>query len=156
MDIIQTKTENLFPFHIQLFGWVCLFIGLVALVYQPLLALVALILGAIIVTGTRAVEFDSSRNLFREFNSFLFIKSGKWKAFEAVEKIYINASRMSQEVYTKVTTTTTFRSVEYTAYLKFSDGRKIYLLSSKNKKSLMKELAPVARYFELEIMDNTI
>ena len=48
------------------------------------------------------------------------------------------------------------KSIEYTAYLKFSDERKIYLLSSKNKESLKEELVPLAEYFGLEITDNTI
>jgi hypothetical protein len=50
----------------------------------------------------------------------------------------------------------TLRSVIYNAHLKFDDGKKIFLTSSKNKSRLLTNLNPVASALGIDLVDNTV
>ena len=152
---ISIRTERLFPFQFLVLGGVFLFAGLVTLVIKPFISPVLLLLGGLILTGFRGVEFDTNQQQYREFNSLLLIRFGKWNPYSKVEKIYVNAVNTSQYVYTKVTTGTTFRNREYNAYIKFDNGTKVHLMVRKNKEKLMKQLKPVADLFSIPLTDNT-
>lgn len=115
-----------------------------------------LLLGGLIVTGYTGVEFDRSRQTFREFNSFLFMRSGKWKTYDNLEKIFINAVKTSQYIYTQVTTGSTIRTREFDAYLKTNSGIKVFLTSRKDKEVLKKDLEPLAEFLRVPVVDNTV
>ncbi|MGK7397436.1 MAG: hypothetical protein ACNS62_22860 [Candidatus Cyclobacteriaceae bacterium M3_2C_046] len=153
-ETINLKSDKLFPFHIQLLGFIFFFYGLFTILMSPYLAPVFVFLGSMIITGYRGLVFDLNSGRFKEYNSFLFLKFGKWQRLDTAEKIFINAVNVSQKVYTMVTTGTTVRNIEYNSYLKLHDGQKIYLASAKHKKVLLKKLDPLARHFQLEITIN--
>jgi hypothetical protein len=72
---------------------------------------------------------------------------------EEVEKIYINSAKTSQYAYTQVNTGITIRNQVFNGYLKFSSGKKIFLIQNKNKKTLLHALSPLAHSLEQEIQD---
>jgi hypothetical protein len=95
-------------------------------------------------------------NSYREYNSILFIKTGKGKKYQRIEKIFINPVRVSKTIYTAHTSnSSTFQDVEYNAYLKFSDGEKIFLLSGKNKNRIRNRLKIIAETLNIPLQDNT-
>ena len=158
MDIgtIDIKSGRLFPFHFQLLGLVFLFIGMVLVVFSPYFSPIPLLLGSLILTGYRGIIFDRAAKVYRDYNSFLFFKFGKWKKYDQVEQLFINSSKVSQKVYTRVTYGTIIENLEYNAYIVFRDGEKLYLVSSKNKDKLYKKLAKIADFFQSNINDYTV
>ena len=149
------KSEKLFPFQFQLLGAVFLFVGIVFTLGSPYLATLLIAIGAFILTGYRGIQFDRSTKIYRAYNSFLFLKFGKWKEYGEVEKIFINSSKVSQKIYTRINEGTTVRSVEYNAYLKVGDGTKEFLTNNRDKKTLFAKLDGLAEFFHLDIIDNT-
>lgn len=154
-ESIDFKSEKLFPFHFQLFGIVFFFTGVLSLLYKPYLTPIFILLGAFILSGYQGVEFDRVKRVYREYNSFFFMKFGKWGKYDTIEKIFINSSRTSQKIYTRVTEGVTVKNLVYNAYLLLGNGSKIYLIGKKDKKSLHKKLSTLSDFFQLEIHDNT-
>ena len=150
-DIFNLKSDKLFPFQFQLFGFVIGFVGLLCLAFAPLISPVLILLAVLIFTARRGIEFDRKTKSYRIYNAFFFWKKGHAEPYDSFEKIYIHHARLSQKVYTMNTTGITSRSAVYDAYLKTADGSRIYLLSHKNKDVLIKKLLPLEDFLKLKI-----
>lgn len=135
---------------------VFILVGILSVIYNLLWSPILLLLGTFILTGFRGVDFNGQEKVYREYNSFLFVKFGKWLKYNQAEKIFINAGSTSQKIYTQVTDGITVKSKDYNAYLKFDNGSKIYLASKKDKNRLIKRLQKLSDFFRLDIQDNTI
>lgn len=155
---LNITSNKLFPIHFQFVGLLILIIGiLVAIVYSPLKALAFFLIGLVILTGSQGVEFQKDNKRYREWNSILFLKFGKWELLNPVEKIFINASKVSQKFNSAMANTgSSFKHIEYNAYLKFERGTKIFLKSNKNKEKLMKQMMELTQFFGLDVIDNTV
>ncbi|AHM60121.1 hypothetical protein D770_09320 [Flammeovirgaceae bacterium 311] len=153
---LDFKNGRLFPFPFQVVAILFIIAAISFFPTQALISLVLLLLSALILTAHAGVEFSQSHRTYREYNSFLFIKSGKTYPYQGVEKIFINAGRVSQRFYTAHTTTSAvFTNTEYRGYVKLLNGTKIFLISSKNKEKLANRLAPLSDYLQTELIDLT-
>lgn len=152
-ESVNLKSDRLFPSHFLLLGLIFTIVGLLLILFSPYLAPLFLLLGGMILTGYRGVEFDRIQKKYREYNSFLFMKFGDWENYDKPEKIFINSVNVSQKIYTMVTTGTIIRNVEYNAYMELGNGEKIYLISKKDKNRLYKKLSRIADFFQLEVID---
>ncbi len=153
---LDLKGEKLFPFQFQILGLVLIVAGIGLIIIHILLSITLVLIGVTVLTAYAGVEVDRSKGTYREYNSFLFIKNGKYKRYEGIEKIFINSQKVSQKIYTPHTlSSSTFNNMEYNAYLKFDDGTKIYLTCDKNKNTLMDKLKKPAELLKAVIIDNT-
>lgn len=153
---INITSYKLFPFHFQILGILLLFLSVILMIQSPYFTPIFFLSGAAILTGYRGIQFDLPNKSYREYNSFLLIKFGKWRKFDSIEKIYVNSANVSQFAYTMVTTGTTIRNIEYNAYAKLGNEIKVHLICSKNKKVLFQKLQKMAALFKLDIIDNTV
>jgi len=153
-DVLDLKTNRLFPFQFQLAGWAFLFSGLVAVFLIPLLGSGLLLLAVLILTAYRGITFYKSEGAYRIYHAFLGFKSGKKVSYRHVDYLYIHSTRTSQLVNTMVTTGITVRNTEYDAYLKVDDKHRIYLMTHSKKEVLLRKLQPLANFLSLEIMDS--
>ncbi len=151
-DILDFKSEKLFPFQFQLFGIVIGFTGLLCLVFAPYVSPLLILLSILIFTSYRGIEFDRLAKSYRIYNAFLYWKTGKTASYTGLDKLYIHSVKVSQKVYTMVTTGITSKNTVYDAYLKLEDGSRIYLTSHKSRDILMKRLQPLARFLKLDIL----
>ena len=114
------------------------------------------LVGLVILTTHSGTEIDPATKTFREYHSMLFFRRGEKEKYDGVENIFINSSKVSQTVHPAHTLdSATFNHVEYNAYLKFSDGKKIFLMSKKDKDVLIGQLQPIANRLETELVDHT-
>lgn len=156
-DAVDIKSGKLFPFQFLVLAGIFLLAGLAVAIPHPIIGTILIITGAIILTADEGTEITPASNSYREYNSFLFIKTGKDKRYPQLEKIFINRAMVTQKVYTAHTmSSSTFSGVEYNAYLKFSDGVKIFLLSGKNKSRMKDRLQGVARTLNIPLQDNSL
>ncbi len=154
-QIVTFKSASLFPPHFKFLGYLFFFMGLILVALTSFFAFIPLVLGALIITGYRGLQFNKANKDYRDYNSFLFLKFGKWKKYSHVEDLFINEATTSQKIYTRVNEGTTIRGQEYNAYLKFADGTKIHLMTKKNKEELKKRLSLIANFFQSQIADYT-
>lgn len=154
---IDIRTGTLFPFHFIALGASLLIGGIVVLTTgNMILALILLFIGAVMVTGYEGTEISPSSNTYREYKSFLFIKNGEVKRYDGIEKIFINSGKVSQKMNPPFTSrAATYTSTEYNAWLKFTDGNKIFLKSDRDKVRLMNKLRAPASSLNTTIADLT-
>ena len=155
-DSISLRSEKLFPFHFQVLGAIFLFGGIIFVFDTPIFGTILIFSGAFILTEYRGIKFDRRAKSYQIYYSFLLLKFGETKGYEDAVKMYINSVKVSQKIYTMVTTGITSRNIEYNAYLKLIDGTKLYLTSNRDKKLLFDKLSNLADFFGLDIVDNTV
>ena len=154
---LNIRTGRIFPWHFQLIA-VVIVIGAVAVfITNFIFSMVLLVIGISILTAHSGVLIDPGQKTYRAYNSFIFIKTGSVLPYVGIEKIFLNANKESQKVYTAHTLdSTNFKNTMYDGYLKFVDGTKIHLISDKNKATIMAELNGYADILGIDLHDNTV
>jgi hypothetical protein len=155
--IVDIKSGALFPWPFLLLGGGFFLAGIGLFLTSPIIAIILLLLGASMVTGYEGTQVDRASSTYREYRSFLFLKTGERKKYDSIEKIFVNSAKVTQRIYTAHTmSSATFSNVEYNAYLKFSDGVKVFLLSERKKARLLRKLEAIGRELDIPVTDNTV
>ncbi|NJN41922.1 MAG: hypothetical protein HC811_06550 [Flammeovirgaceae bacterium] len=150
--------------HGFLFPWTFRFIGLLLMLtgaglFTKMLWLtpILLLVGAFFITAYEGFEIDKATKKYREYTAYLFIKTGKFEPYSEIERIYINKGKESQRIYTMHTNQSAeFANELYKGYLKFSNGEKVLLQTTKKKDVMVKKLTALAQYVNAELVDNTV
>lgn len=129
--------------------------GLASVVFSPVLGTVLIVIGLLIVTAYRGIEFDRQALKYREYNSFVFIRFGKWEPYQEVKQIFIKTNIVSQTVYLKISQGTDISNEVYDAYLEFENGEKIYLAGKKNKEKILNKIEELSKFLGVQINDLT-
>lgn len=145
------------------FPWTFRFLGALAaigavflLVKFNWLGFPLLLLGLALLFSYEGIEIDHLKKTFREYTSWLMYKTGKNVSYEAIEKVYINKKLETQRMYSAHTSKSAAFSQEvFDAYLKFSSGEKVLLLSKKNKAHLLKRIDEFTKSVHVPLVDNT-
>jgi hypothetical protein len=156
-NVIDIKAESL-PWQSKLLGVMFLFGALIALTDYNYwwLSISFAVMGLVLLSWHSGTEIDPVRRTFREYSSCLFIRAGATEKYNGVERVFITPSKISQTMYTAHTShSSTFRYIIFNAYLKFDDGRKIFLTSRKDKLKLIKLLNRVVTALSVDLTDNT-
>lgn len=102
-------------------------------------------------TSVYILEIDMERQTYCDFTFVFGYKFGSAHSFDSVEEIFINSTRSSQIIYGFGANSYTRRNHDFDAYLKFSNGKKIFLTSDTNEKELVRRLQPIARKLGTQI-----
>ncbi len=151
------RTGALFPWYFRVIGVILIFTSIIIFIENPALSLFLFILGTFIVISFSGFQIDFKNNTYLAYYSwFHLFKSGKQKNYDGVEKLYINANNVSRKYYTAHTMqSSSFKNVEYDAYIKFDNGEKEYLCSNKKLDKLKHKISPLAEALNIIITDNT-
>ena len=153
---VDIKGDRLFPFQFQFIGLIIFLAGAVVIVQNIYIGFVLLFIALAIFTGRSGVEIDPEVKKYREYYTLLFVKFGKWSFYKMADYIYITASLYSQKIYTAHTMqSSTFRNVEYNAYLKLDEKIKLYLGHSKKKEKIVSRLVPFVSKLFVPLHDVT-
>jgi len=144
------------PWQAKLIG-IMFLAGALAAMNTWWLSVIFVVAGLALLTWYSGTVIDPASKTFREYTSCLFIRKGATEKFSGIERVFINQSKVSQKMHTAHTSSgSTFHYVLYNAYLKFDDGKKIFLTSRKNKAALIELLKPVVAVLAVELVDNTV
>jgi hypothetical protein len=153
---VDIKYANLFPWPFHLIAVIVLVVAVSLIMERPIAAVIMIMISGIILSASEGTEIDAGAREYREYKSFLFIKTGTNEKYSAIEKIFINTSKTKQQLYTAHTTKSSiFENIEYNAFLKFDDGTKIHLLQKRKKEDLVKQLNRIAMVLGAAIEDHT-
>ncbi|MCB0505144.1 MAG: hypothetical protein KDC58_06535 [Cyclobacteriaceae bacterium] len=155
MNRFNFYSELLFPFHFMALGTAFLLGGLASVIFSPFLGVILIIIGLLIVTAYRGLEFDRLALKYRVYNSFIFIRVGKWESYQEVKQIFVKTNIISQTIYLKISQGTDISNVVFDAYLEFSDEEKVYLVGKKKKMKIMKKIEPLSKFLGVQINDLT-
>lgn len=154
--MIDIKYGLLLPWTFRLLAACAIILGLSAWQTNPWVTIVIGVAGFFALVAHEGTEINPATKTYREYTSFFFFKTGRFKPYAEIELIFINRAKESQQMYTAHTThSSTFENMVYNAYLKFSNGEKIHLQKTKNKEKLMAVLKPLSEAVQVEVTDNT-
>jgi hypothetical protein len=154
--MIDIKYGLLLPWTFRLVAACAVILGLSAWQTNPWVTIIIGVAGFFALVAHEGTEIDPANKTYREYTSFFLFKTGKFEPYDHIEKIFINRSKESQQLYTARTShSATFEYDFYNAYLKFSNGEKIHLQKTKNKEKLMDTLKPLSEAVAIEVTDNT-
>ena len=155
--VVDIKSGPLFAFQFLVLGGVFLLAGIIAAGPYLLVGAALVLIGTVILTAHEGTEISPDARVYREYNSFLFIKTGAGKKYDRIEKIFVNPGRVTRRYYTAHTSSSsTFTDMEYNGYVKFSDGVKVFLLSGRNRDKVITRLKGVADSLNIPFQDNTL
>ncbi|MBX2944334.1 MAG: hypothetical protein KF725_00770 [Cyclobacteriaceae bacterium] len=154
--MIDIRFGLLLPWTFRLLAACAMILGLSAWQTNPWVTVVIGVVGFFALVAHEGTEINPATKTYREYTSFFFFKTGRFKSYTEIELIFINRAMESQQMYTAHTThSSTFENMVYNAYLKFSNGEKIHLQKIKNKEKLMAVLKPLSEAVQVEVTDNT-
>lgn len=100
------------------------------------------------------LEINPMAKEISEINWIMSFTIRKVKAYDEIEKIFINETRSSRQMTSYGGQVHTDRIHEYKAFLKFSDGSNHLLLSDRNPDDLEEKVGPVAQKLNCVIARN--
>lgn len=154
--MINIKYGLLLPWTFRLLAACAVILGLSAWQTNPWITIVIGVAGFFALVAHEGTEINPVNKTYREYTSFFLFKTGSFESYDRIERIFINRSKESQQLYTARTShSTTFEYDYYNAYLKFSNGEKIHLQKTKDKEKLMAVLKPLSEAVRVEVTDNT-
>ncbi|HYF68418.1 MAG TPA: hypothetical protein VD884_09785 [Ohtaekwangia sp.] len=154
---IDINNGRLFPFHFLILGVIFIFIGFPLLTTHLIGGLSFLLAGVFILTAREGVEINTNLKTLKEYNAYFFIKTGEVENYDAIERIFINANKVAQKMYTAHTlNSSTFSDVVYSAFLKFDTGTKVLIQRNKNKEMLIKNVQAIASKLNTQVFDTTV
>jgi hypothetical protein len=153
-SIVDIKAES-FPWFVKLIGGLFLFTALIVILDYWWVSIVLVTVGLTLLTGYSGTDVDPVNNTFREYNSYLFMRTGATEKYDRIERILINDEKVATHT-AHPSRLYFFNSIVYNAYIKFVDGRKLFLTSRKDKAKLIKLLSQVVTVLSVDLTDNTV
>ena len=152
--MIDIKFGSLLPWHVRLVAVGAIVVAFAILQNYWWVSLLIIAASFFILVSHEGTEIDPVKKTFRSYTSFFFFKTGEFEKYTEAEKIFINSGNQSTKMYSAHTSlSTTITERVFNAYIKFSNGDKVYLLTSKSKEDVIKKLTPLTKALRVEILE---
>jgi hypothetical protein len=152
--MIDIKFGSLLPWQFRVAAIGAIVVAFAILQNYWWVSLLIIAASFFVLASHEGTEFNTANKTFRSYTSFFFIKTGEFEKYTEVEKLFINSGNQSQKMYSAHTSlSTTITERVYNAYIKFSNGEKVHLLTSKSKEDVIKKLTPLSQSLSIEILD---
>jgi hypothetical protein len=151
---IDVKTSPFFPWTINIMGIALVFSAGIVIFFHFLIGLALLIGSALIFTTHYRLMIDLDQRVYHDYVWIMGMKHGKPASFEKIDYLFIKKSHTVQNMYARVYTTTLRKDV-YDAYLRFSETKKIHLVTRESKHRLVKQVKSLAAQLGVEVIDYT-
>lgn len=152
--MIDIKYGALFPWHVRLVAIGAIVVAFAILQNYWWVSLLIIAASFFVLVSHEGTEIDTTNKTFRSYTSFLVFKTGEVEKYSDVEKIFINSGNQSTKMYSAHTSlSTTITERIYNAYIKFSNGEKVHLLTSKSKEDVIKKLSSLSEKLKVQIVD---
>jgi len=152
MRIIDIRIGQYFSGMVLFFGGVLAFAGLMIIFNYPITGLVLILAGVVIFTTHNRLQVDLDKKTYHDYVWILGLKNGDKGTFDRIEYLFIKRSKVSQTMNSLVSSATIHKYV-FDAYLKFSEKKKIYLMTKESKETLTRKLKPIAAALNVDIVD---
>lgn len=149
---IDIFTQHYCPFHIIVLGAVFLIISLFTVFMIPILGFVFLILGIILTTSHYRLVLVPANKKYREYLWIIGFQRGSVQDYDKVEYLFIN--KVEQNAEYGLIARLSVRKKLYQAYLKFSNGEKVYLGESIREKNAIDKATKIADVLEVSVKKN--
>jgi hypothetical protein len=153
---IDFRTSAYFPSGMIFAGVLFLFVGLlIAISVNMILGTIIILGGIIILTTHYRLEIDFENMRYKDYVWFLGLKKGEPEKFEGIEYLFINKSKLSQNL-NSLTSTRTISKDAFNGYLKLRGDETIHLLTKENKRALLEKLNRMASLLSVKVVDYSV
>lgn len=153
---VDFRTSQYFPSGMILAGVLFIFAGLsVAIAAKLMLGIVIIITGVVMVTTHYRLEIDFEKKRYKDYVWFMGMKKGSEERFETIEYLFINRSKLSQNLNSRISTRTITKDV-FNGYLKLNGVEPIHLLTKENKVALVQRLNKIAALLQVKVVDYSV
>jgi hypothetical protein len=152
--MIDIKFGSLLPWQFRVASVGAIVVAFAILQNYWWVSLLIIAASFFVLVSHEGTEIDTVNKTFRSYTSFFFFKTGEFEKYTEVERIFINSGNQSMKMYSAHTSlSTTIKERVFNAYIKFSNGEKVHLLTSKSKEDVMKKLVPISNLLKMEIVE---
>jgi len=152
MNKVDFKTTGYFPWHIHLVAVFFVIIGLALLSINLIAALILFFVCFVFFTTHYRLSIDLKNKIYHDYLWILGFRIGEKGKFDSVEYLFIKSSNASQTMNLRVASSTIQKEV-FDGYLKFSEHKKIHLLTMDSKESLLRKLNSISKLLKVAVLD---
>lgn len=140
------KVAHFFPPMTRILGVLIFVIGIIGIVTNGLQVIFIALIGFAIVFSTKGVLIDVTNNKLKEYNSFFFIKFGKWQSFDKFPHITVLeiTEKTSVSSHTTLVRASSREMVYRITLLSKSHYQKLLLQQLKDKEKAHQETEKLA------------
>lgn len=156
-NIVDIRAGMLFPLPFRVFGMLFILTGVITTGIEPILSVLLMIVGAGVVTAFEGTEINTENNTYREYYSFLMIRRGSRRNYARIDRLFILSSeRVGRIPMATFWRLDKFDGVEFNAYVKFSDGVRVFLFTHRDKAVVTGRLTRIGSTLKVPVVDYTL
>lgn len=149
--MINFKTTYLFTLPLRLFGYLFIVVGLIATVNRGVGFIILAVLGIYLSFSRYGVLFDIDNKRFKEYTSYLWMKTGTWKSISGYPYLTVLTITEKQSIRSLSNNSTVSREVVYRiTMLSENHFEKIRLIQMSTKSEAAEECERLADLLGLE------
>ncbi|PSG86573.1 hypothetical protein [Aurantibacter aestuarii] len=156
--MIKLKLEKLVPIHVNILGYILIFIGFYNLkklfieIYYLPISLICIIIGMFLSTAKTGIIIDKVNNKFKICIFFIGFEIGYWKPLNRFRKISILTKNIGLKAYSKGQRSTTFTNKVFEIYMLTENHReRIILKRYKDKDKATVFAQDIAHQLQMEL-----
>lgn len=146
------KVAHFFPPMTRILGVLIFVIGVIGIITNGIQVIFIALIGVAIVFSTKGVKIDVSSNKLKEYNSFFFIKFGKWQSLDVFPHITVLeiTEKTSVSSHTTLVSASSREMVYRITLLSKDHYQKLLLLQFKDEEKAHQETEKLADLLGLE------
>jgi hypothetical protein len=152
MNRIDFKTAGYFSWYIHLAAVFFVILGFALLSINLIASLILFFICLIFFTTHYRLSIDLKNKTYHDYLWILGFRIGEKGSFDSIEYLFIKSSNVSQTMNLRVASSTIRKEV-FDGYLKFSEQKKIHLLTMDSKESLLKKLNSISKLLKVAVLD---
>lgn len=149
------KTANYFSDYLVFAGAVLAFVGLMAITLNLIVAVVLSFASVIILTTHYRLSIDFDNKVYHDYTWVLGLKHGERGSFSSIEYLFVKQSNVKQKMHSRGSSSE-IKKVMFDGYLKFSDNKKIHVMSADRKEKLVTKLNRMAVRLGTRVIDYSV
>ena len=153
-DTIDVKTSSYFPLNWRISAVAFSITGLFIAPINIYVGLILTIGGILVLTTYYGIRIDFNERTYFDYTWIVGFKSGERGRFDNIQYIYINRTKYSQTMSSRVQSTSTI-GWEFNGYLKFSDTQKLHLRTSRSKTAIVRHMQVLGAKLKCQVHDLT-
>lgn len=151
-QVIKFKSKHYFHGVYMFVGSLFVMISLMAILYEPIISIILLVLSIIVFTTVYKVRIDLNEKTCFDYIWFLGFKKGEKFTFDEVTRVNMYKNSVSQRLNSRGSSST-FHYTLYKGVIIFDNNRTVYVGESKDKDKMLDKLQGIAVKLHAEVKE---
>jgi hypothetical protein len=153
--VMSLKTGSYFEWHMKIAGAVFILVG-IAWISQNLIGGALLIIAGL---STFLINYhftiDTKEKVYQDGLTIFGLKLGRKNKYQSVEYLFLKTGKASRTYNSRIQSSI-ITYLEFNGYIRFSEDKKVHLISAKAKQDAIDKLVPLSNFLNVQIVDYTL